>query len=407
MKNSKALLLFHHPASNNAPTIMDHVSSFGKYSNNSFTNINTIYGFPKTLGNYQFDIIVLHYSLFGSHPFSLFKPFYEYVRRQSSCIKIAFFQDEYQYCLSRFKLINELDISVIFSLLEEKYLKPVYNRCECVKHIYSTLAGYVSEDLKIQSNILFKHFNERTVDFGYRARDLSFVMGKGAQEKTDIAFKFQHLCKGKGYKLDLSSSENTRIYGDDWFRFISNCKAMLGVEAGVSIFDVNGDAAKECQNYLKLNPQCSFAEISNDILYKYEKSEDNFYYRMISPRIFESAAFKVCMILFEGKYTQILEPLIHYIPLKKDFSNIDEVLSIYNNDQKRNTIIQNAYDHLIESNHFSFSKFIFDFDEIIDSFNFQKQPDQDLETLRLDITKIKKIFDRRHNFKQLIKKTFI
>ena len=125
MKNSKALLLFHHPVSNNAPTIMDHVSSFGKYSNNSFTNVNTIYGFPKTLGNYQFDIIVLHYSLFGSHPFSLFKPFFEYVRRQSSCIKIAFFQDEYQYCLSRFKLINELDISVNFFLPNLYFSKKV------------------------------------------------------------------------------------------------------------------------------------------------------------------------------------------------------------------------------------------------------------------------------------------
>ena len=47
--------------------------------------------------------------------------------------------------------------------------------------------------------------------------------------------------------------------------------------------------------------------------------------RTISPRHFEAAAFRVCQVLFEGRYAGVMEPMRHYIPLRKDFSNFDEV----------------------------------------------------------------------------------
>ena len=43
------------------------------------------------------------------------------------------------------------------------------------------------------------------------------------------------------------------------------------------------------------------------------------YYLTMSPRVFEAAAVRSCQILFEGRYSGILEPMVHYIPLKKDF----------------------------------------------------------------------------------------
>ena len=40
--------------------------------------------------------------------------------------------------------------------------------------------------------------------------------------------------------ITISNGEEDRIYGEDWHRFIANCKGMLGVEAGTSIFDIDG-----------------------------------------------------------------------------------------------------------------------------------------------------------------------
>ena len=58
------------------------------------------------------------------------------------------------------------------------------------------------------------------------------------------------------------------------------------------------------------------------LLYQYE---DNIPYRTISPRHFEASALRLCQILLEGKYSGVMRPMVHYIPLKKDFSNFDEV----------------------------------------------------------------------------------
>ena len=56
--------------------------------------------------------------------------------------------------------------------------------------------------------------------------------------------------------------------------------------------------------------------------------DHNFSYRTISPRHFEAAAFRICQVLFEGEYSGVLRPMVHYIPLKKDFSNFDQVVGL-------------------------------------------------------------------------------
>ena len=56
--------------------------------------------------------------------------------------------------------------------------------------------------------------------------------------------------------------------------------------------------------------------------------DDNFSYRTISPRHFEAAAFRICQVMFEGEYSDVLRPMVHYVPLKKDFSNFDQVVEL-------------------------------------------------------------------------------
>jgi len=69
----------------------------------------------------------------------------------------------------------------------------------------------------------------------------------------------------------------------------------------------------------------------------------------MSPRVFEAAAVRSCQILFEGRYSGILEPMVHYIPLKKDFSNFEEVLRRYRDESIRRELTENAHRDLIAS----------------------------------------------------------
>jgi len=184
-------------------------------------------------------------------------------------------------------------------------------------------------------------------------------MGKGAQEKTEIAHFFLERCRNLGLKLDIGTEENERLYGDHWYMFLAECRACLGVEAGASIFDVNDKVRRECERLIADNPRSTFKEMFGKILRDWE---GNIYYRTIASRHFEAAAFKVCQILFEGKYSGIMQPMVHYIPLKKDFSNFNEVIRLFRNEGFRRDLTESAYRDLIASGKYSYEKFMDGFD---------------------------------------------
>jgi hypothetical protein len=58
-----------------------------------------------------------------------------------------------------------------------------------------------------------------------------------------------------------------------------------------------------------------------------------------------------------------LQPMVHYIPLRKDFSNLDEVLMLFRDPQVRRELTQNAHRDLIASGRYSYERFIERFDE--------------------------------------------
>jgi hypothetical protein len=86
-------------------------------------------------------------------------------------------------------------------------------------------------------------------------------------------------------------------------------------------------------------------------------------YRTVSPRHFEAAALRSCQVLYEGHYSGTMEPLVHYIPLRKDFSNFDEVVERIRDGALRRELTDNAHRDLIASERYSYAAFIGGFDE--------------------------------------------
>jgi hypothetical protein len=190
-------------------------------------------------------------------------------------------------------------------------------------------------------------------------------MGRGAQEKADIGVEFVRRAAGSELTLDIDVDEGGRLYGDDWYRFLANSRGCLGVEAGVSVFDLDDRALPACDRYLAEHPGATFSDVEREVLAPYE---DRVFYRTISPRHFEAAAFRVCPILFEGRYSGILEPGRHYLPLAKDFSNLDEVIGRFRDPAVRRAITDAAYHDLIESRRYDYARFIERFDaELLDA----------------------------------------
>lgn len=358
------LLLYKYPPGPN--NLIDHVNSIEKYSKFKVWKINVLGGFPKELKTLRFSVIVLHYSfmytLNYSNPAS--EEIMEYVNACSSSYKVAFFQDEHHTCQRRFKCIDEYKFGCIYTLLEPESVKNVYLKYSKVKKIISTLPCYVNDELVNLAGTYYKDTEKRPVDIGYRGRELPPYMGKGSQEKSEIAYKFLQHAQGLGMKLDIGSGEGERLYGDRWYRFISDCKAMLGVEAGVSIFDVE-DAVKKGYDRICLidNPVQREQEMRTLL----DQWEDRIYYRTVSPRQFELAAFRTCQILYEGKYSGVVKPMIHYIPLKKDFSNFEDVIRMFNDKFFIRELTENAYKDLIVSDQYKYRSFVREFDRELES----------------------------------------
>ena len=349
------LLIYSHPYAANAPTVMEHVESFAKYSKFNIWAINSECGVPKELPNLTFAVIILHYSLFGSLPFRLNKRFQAYIKSCESSYKIAFFQDEHHYCRERFLIIDSLGIDCIYSLLEPEYFERIYLNRTNVKCVIQTLTGYVDDALIEKAHRMTKPYDDRSIDVGYRARPLGFWMGKGAQEKTDIAAGFIARSQTSGLATDIKTGEKDRLYGNSWYEFLSNCRAVLGVEAGVSIFDLEDRVRPAVVRLIADDPEITFDEVHDFLLRSWE---GNIYYRTISPRIFEAAAFRVLMILFEGAYQGILAPMVHYLPLRKDFSNFDEVIRLSRDSALVARITERAYLDLIDSGRYDYRHFI-------------------------------------------------
>jgi hypothetical protein len=355
---SGLLLLYHCPWKANAPTIDEHIGSFARYSQYKVCGLNVDYGYPDGLGRFTFAAIVLHYSLFGDKTYLCAK-FQKYLMATSS-LKIAFFQDEHHNCRNRLSTVRHLNIDVIYSLLDPKYHDIVYRSNSDVNAVLHTLTGYVDDSLVMKAQSYFIPERDRAIDIGYRARPLPYYSGMGGQEKTCIADEVVRRLSGSGLRLDIKTSESGRIYGEHWYRFVANCIGMIGVEAGVSVFDLYGNAEAACAKYLAVKPSASFEEVQEAVLKPFE---DNIPYRTISPRVFEAAAFRVCMILFEGRYNDILKPMVHYIPLKKDFSNFEWVMSVFSDETERRRLTDNAYVDLVQSGRYSYRMFVDGFDE--------------------------------------------
>ena len=245
--------------------------------------------------------------------------------------------------------------------MPKKYINYVYpeEKFGSIEFVYN-LTGYVPFNIKNFEEI--KSIREREFIIGYRGRELPYWYGSLGYEKFIIGKKMHEICSSRNIKVNIEWESDKRIYGDGWFKFIENCRAVLGTESGSNVFDFYGEIEKEINKMVEEDPNIEFNEIYEKLI---KEKEKNVKMNQISPKIFEAISLKTVLILFEGEYSGVIKPNIHYIPLKKDFSNVDEILKKLEDIEYLKNITERAYKDVIESGNYSYKKFVSKFDEII------------------------------------------
>lgn len=370
MADKLRILLLATDHGRNAATMRDHVRALQRGSRHDVHLVNNYY--PRVRGLYpaatslpdrveleSFDAIVIHYTSEFSSPFSIDAAAWEKLKRYRG-LKVLFLQDEYQAVDRTVSRIAELDIDLLFTCVPESEWEKVYPRAKLPRLTkVQTLTGFVPDYLLRQSPLATA---QRPIDVGYRARIVPFWLGELGAEKWQIAIRFLEANAGSGLTCDISVEEKDRLYGDAWTRFLASCKATLGVESGASIFDFDGRLKETVDAYLNRNPGASFEEVQKVFL---NEHEHRVRLNQISPRSFEAAALRTAMVMYEGEYSGILAPDRHYIALRKDFSNVEQVIERIKDGKALATMVEAAYEEIALNPAYSFKTFVEKFDTAV------------------------------------------
>jgi hypothetical protein len=147
-------------------------------------------------------------------------------------------------------------------------------------------------------------------------------------------------------KSDISLRDEDTLIGDDWYRLLLRSRWTIGVEGGASAIDRDGSIRARTLSYQESNPGAGFEEVEAACFPGLDGTLD---LMALSPRHLEACATRTAQVLIEGEYNGVLEAGIHYLPLKADFSNLEDVLSGMRDEGVRAGMADRAYRDVVRS----------------------------------------------------------
>jgi hypothetical protein len=342
-------------------TLQDGILCFGRYATDRVFYLNVrARNVPHYVRKVRWDLIVFPTLFFAArHDAEAFR---KLVRRvaplaQLNAHKAIIPQDEFINSNVVNEFIREFGIRTVFSCQPQREWDNIYGPAvaEGVR-IVPVLTGYL-DDVRMRMIAQFrKPLDKRTIDIGYRTGAAPLAWwGRHGYAKYEIARVFEDGARRFSLATDISYRSEDTLLGDRWYEFLGNCKYQLGVESGTSILDRDGSIKARTEAFVAANPSATFEQIEAASFPGIDGSFTGF---AISPRHLESCAAGTCQVLIEGEYNGILRPHEHYIPVKRDWSNVDEVLNTIQQDQRRAEIVERAHQDIVESGKYTYRSFV-------------------------------------------------
>ena len=340
-------------------SVLDHLNMFdGLAGSKDIIYWNVVDGVPSWLSKMSCDVVVLHTTLlslrYGSEAlYVYFRKRLQWMERDNT-LKLAFPQDERYFNEYLQDWLNALGGSVhLYSVFgkDSEVLNKIYPKLSSKVTVMPCLTGYISDyDLSIEAS----DWQKRRLDILYRAKRLPPWVGRYGQLKTKIAEELIRICQKTSLNTDVSIEKKDIFLGRDWMNVLRESKYLIGCEAGGSALDPNGLITK-FSNQVKTRTGRfpSFNEIDD----QFSKDWDGHEFRAMGPKNLEAVVSKTCQVLVAGEYSGVLVANRHYIPVKEDLSDLDDVLSALN-DERGQQIAETAYQEIALNKVFTYQGFI-------------------------------------------------
>lgn len=349
-------------------TTEDHLYCFRRYSGQRCFYFNMLMlkkpwyrKAPSFLRRVPFDLVIFYLDLLNLQwpPYSLesFEKQAEYFRTIGA-VKIGLVQDEFYNTRSLEMFVREYALDHVFSLAEPSEWPKIYPTVDFDKvKFHRVLPGYLDDKRIAQINRLAGSGSNRPIAIGYRAirEQNQYWLGRHGFKKIEIAEVFKKNAGNFDLDADISTRSEDALLGNAWLKFLLRCRYTIATEGGASILDRDGSLRIRTEAYLDKHPQASFEEVERAC---FPGRDGELNYVAISPKHLEACATRTCQILVEGDYNGILISGKHYIELKRDYSNLDQVLSDVRQDHLRFQITERAYTDIVASGKYSYRAFV-------------------------------------------------
>lgn len=357
----RVLLLYRHPPGTAMrPAILAHLKALERAAAGTDVRVEYHNAFDESpslaLRRTEPDAVVLHTTFLcmrWSDHFPLFHWAYRWLA-DLPCRKLAIPQDEYDHAEILDEWLEALGATDVFTNFDERRRELIYPRLSrSAVRFHEVLTGYIDEGMATYAATRVRPPAERPLDVVYRASNLPYWFGAHGQLKHGIAEVVEQHARRKGLRTDISTSYDDVLYGDAWTDFLLSGRTVIGAESGSSALDRRGEVQAAFRALLAAEPGLTFEEASARLPPGWDGNDLG----AISPRHFEAVVTRTCQVLVEGTYSGVLEADRHYLPLRRDFGNVDEVLDRIRDDDVLSELTERAYEEVYLSGRYTYDAF--------------------------------------------------
>ena len=359
IKKKSTLLLVTYVSTNNLRQVQRNlIDCYNHYSKDfHIFTINLFYSDVMSLcAKYYWDAVIYHSSLIGlrfnrKKYLILIKKNNLHFLSIKAKYRALLVQDEFVSMDLVCKFINKYFVNTVFTVAPKSEIRKIYRTVDFKKIIFFTvLTGYI--DTNVVKYVKNKKIEKRLFCIGYRAH-AEAGWGTFNLKKIEIGKLFEQHYKEKNLPSSIKFGADNFFLGYDWIDFLLKCKATVGIEGGSNILDWDGSHAQKIEILKKKNLNLTKKEIS-----LLEKNITKINLKALSPKHLEACITKTCQVLVEGNYNNILKAWVHYIPLKKDYSNLKKVIKLVSDDKIIKKITDKAYKDVVQSGNYTYEKFV-------------------------------------------------
>ena len=339
-----------------ASVTRDFLFSFNAYSRHAYRYVFDCRTLDETTDFSAFDAILVFWTV------DLVGPDLSEVARAriaaSRAVKVLFRQDEHRDVRATNEAMRQLGIELLFTCVAESDHRRFYpgELVPSLRAVHTVLPGYVPGYLE---RLAVGRDTKRPLDLSYRSRVMPFYLGDLGQEKRIAAERFRVIAADHGLRADISVREEDRLYGRRWLDLLRASRCVLGTASGASVIDFTGEIRRNCERYLALHPDAPYEDVKTRF---FADVDGQVVIDTVSPRVFEAAATRSTMVHHEGGYAGILEPDRHYIMVRRDYSNVGEVVDRIKDHAWCRRVAREAHQDLVRSGRYSYRAFAGAFD---------------------------------------------